>query len=89
MIIVAAGRAFDRRPRLARIRRAICGCIHDVNSIGVPRISSNLFKVPAAIPQPLVARDSRPRRASIIRTKDAAIFRVHGGIDSISARRRD
>src|SRR6266576_4389218 len=45
MIIITAGRAFDRGPRLAGIRRSIHARIHYVESVRVFRINGNLFEV--------------------------------------------
>src|SRR5216110_3784401 len=51
VIVVAAGRALDCRPGLARVRRSIDGRVHDVHDVRVFGIDGNLFEVPASIPQ--------------------------------------
>src|SRR6185503_7205637 len=76
VIVVAAGRAFDRRPRLARISRAIHRRVHHVNDVCVLRIDGDLFEVPAAVPQSLVARQPRPRGAAVVRSKHAAFLSI-------------
>src|SRR5262249_60793762 len=72
MEVVAGGIAFDGRPRFARVGRAIDGRIHDVNQVWVFRIGSDLLEVPAAPPQTLVAGESGPGCACVVRTKDTA-----------------
>src|ERR1700730_3578460 len=76
MIIVAAGRAFDRCPRLTGVRRSIDGRVHDVQDVRVFGIDGNLFEIPAAVPQPFVDGKSGPGCAGIIRSKNATFFRI-------------
>src|ERR1700730_13262765 len=84
VIVVAAGRAFDRCPCLTGVRRSIDGRIHDVNGVLVFRIDGNLFEVPAAVPQSFVGGKSGPGRARIIRSKNPTFFCIDSGIDAIA-----
>src|ERR1700752_5456453 len=56
MIVVAAGRAFDRRPRFAGVGRTIHRRIHHIDHVGVLRIDTDLFEIPAPVPETLVTR---------------------------------
>src|SRR6266850_253665 len=89
MIIVTAGRAFDRRPAFAGVDRSIHGRIHHVESVRVFRIDSNLFKVPAAVPDAFVAGDLCPRGAGIVRRKQATFLCIDDGIHTIAVHGSD
>src|SRR5205085_5497651 len=89
MIIVAAGRAFDRRPLLAAISPSIDGRVRHVNSISVLRVGGDFLEVPTAVPQSLIAGKPGPGRARIFRAKDAALLRIDGDINPIVVNRRD
>ena len=89
MIIVAAGRAFDRRPLLAAISRSIDGRVRHVNSISVLRVGGDFLEVPTAVPQSLIAGQPGPGCARIFRAKDAALLRIDGDINPIVVNRRD
>ena len=66
MKVIARGIAFDRRPGLAGVGRAIHRRVHHVNGIGVLGIGSNFLEVPTAIPQTLVAGKSGPGYPGIV-----------------------
>src|ERR1051325_8284731 len=56
VIIIAARRAFDRRPSLPSVSRAIDGGIHYVDDVGVLRIDIDLLEILTTVPQALVTR---------------------------------
>src|SRR5207244_2992795 len=89
MIIVAAGRAFDRRPLLAAISRSIDGRVRHVNRISVLWIGNDLLEVPTAVPQSFIAGKPGPGCARIFRAKDTALLRIDGGINPIVIDRGD
>ena len=74
MKIVAGRIAFDRRPRLAGIGRAIDGRVHYVNRIGVFRIGGDFLEIPAASPETFVSGNLSPGCTSIFRAKYASEF---------------
>src|SRR5581483_7631073 len=104
MKVIAGRIALDRFPSLARISLALDGRVHYVNLVGVLPISGDFRKVPAASPQAFIARKPSPRRAGIVRAKDATrlfrlgwIFRmifvvderINNGVDTIVIGWRD
>src|SRR6266481_215029 len=88
MIIVATRRALDRGPGPTQVCRSIDRSVGNVNQVGIFRIDCNLFKVPTAVPNTLVARSLDPFSAGIIGNKEAALFGIDDGVHAIMIRRR-
>src|SRR5262249_1092070 len=66
VIIVAAGRALDRRPALARVCRTIEAGVRTVDDVRILRVNDNLAEVPAASPEAIVAGDQAPCRSGVV-----------------------
>ncbi len=54
VIIVTAGRSFDRNERFAAVGGHICCGVDDVSPVGIFGIHADLFEIPAAAPQPVL-----------------------------------
>ena len=89
MIVVAAGRALNRRPGFARVGRAIERSVRDVDRVRVLRVNDRLAEVPAAAPYARVVRDERPSLARVVRAVESAGLRVNDCVDAVSIGRRD
>src|SRR6266571_2432198 len=89
MIIVAARRAFDRRPRLASVHRSINGRVRDIDDVWVFRIDCDLTEVPATSPDAIVARRFAPGSACVVGTIKTTGLRIDDCVDAIAIRGRD
>jgi hypothetical protein len=72
VIVVAAGRTFDRNPGLAGVECHVGGCVNVVGAVGVRGIDGDLAEVPTVAPQALFAVDEMPTSAGVVREIDAA-----------------
>ena len=61
LVVVAAGRALDRRPRLAAVVRSIRGDVADKDDVGVRRVHADVEA------EPSVLADERPAFAAVVR----------------------
>jgi hypothetical protein len=75
VIVVAAGRAFERGPRLAAVRRFIRRNRGGIYDVFVARIDVNLREVAAARPCTSIGANAPPRFTGIVRTVDATELR--------------
>src|SRR5580704_15871011 len=71
MIVVAAGRSFDRNKSLAAVCGHVCGRVDHIGTIGICRINTDAFEVPATPPEPVFGVHQLPRRAGVVGNIDA------------------
>src|SRR5207237_10634473 len=79
---------FDCGPCLTGICRSIDRSSHRMERVGALWIGCNFLEVPPALPKTLVAGKPSPACATVVRNKDATLFRIDRSIDAIVVRRR-
>ena len=89
VVVVAAGRAFDRRERLSAVGRAIRGRVGRVDDVGIGRIDADVGEVVAASPDARFGVHPRPARARIVRSVEAGCARGRPRVDPFPVTRRD
>src|SRR5207253_3578462 len=90
VVVVAAGRAAERRPRLPAVDRFPGDDVRDVDDVRILRIGADLVEVAVASPQPRVVVQAPPARAGVIGAIDAAALRgADDGVEPVAIRWRD
>ena len=90
MVVVAAGRAFERGERFAAVSRFISCDRRGVDDLFVARIDVDLGEVTAARPRASIGADASPRFAGIVRAIDAAeLWRIDSRINRVRITRSD
>src|SRR6187455_578364 len=89
MVIVAARRSLERfAEAAAAIARPVNAGIRRVHKVSVFGIHHNLAEIPAASPNPSIARGLGEGRTGVVRAVESTLFGVDDCVHSIPIRRR-
>src|SRR5690348_7431645 len=83
--MTVAVRRVDAAEGGAGIRRAIHARIQDVDLVGILRIGKNVREVPGALREAVILIQLAPGRARIVRTEQAAVFRLDQRVHALAA----